>query len=1508
MGAELQATAKTLLSYELRTAQELKAKKPTRPCKPVDGLARYAGRHCCCEDGCDFSTTWGPSMDAHVGAMKHKRKAREHREQPLWEDCTLQTYFTAKGMIDYFRVTEPESPEIACKAPTAGQQGERVPSNTAKHAGDELFHTLQGDIRAADVELEEKGGAVQDFTASRAERIPWLGRTGFAGHLKDLRDEEVKSSYTLPPKRVLDAYSRGEPVADDLEREDELDLVRILVAAEGVLRDAYELCSDISPARKMTQMRANILNEFYDGPKGKANGFLYFKNESTLTTYFRRMKELLAFYYRVVYRDDGHFTRQQPEQRLPAEVIEASHMQKQAMNGIIDVLRRHKGDSESMARGVDKATADLALQHAVRRLYMALICHVVGSIPFRSPVLSYCAMLSRKVYKKGRRGQGRVAAVMAGGGGGAGGTTSSHEPDRQPGAHPGHAQVSQGIWHEPSNYNSHLSALTWSAQLVLFDYACFDRQDDENTIPDFLQTVVRKFFQQHRETPFGHILQWRLLLFAIGKTEVTRKQARWSLDHQTISYDGLALHMDQVSRLIRSDYRQARSLLYEELLLGARDLPVIASWKLHDDLDREEYGASWIDDPRNRDLLQGSPEALLRQIWADDVHRGMFVRDGPQGVRMLCAKAMALYEVYAQQFMERLSNLVLISGGPAVRIPEHVSITYRNTARRRHLFIWEKLVMIHIQYHKGQEQQGRYKENIRFLPAAVGDLLLTFLTYVQPLRQVFLRQQSPGALLSPFLWTRLDGTLWKDSKASNFLGSGCARAEVPRFQIGWWRQVTASITQEKFSARERANFDLSSDSGSTGGDNEDEVELATLAGMGNHTVQTMHHAYAGTTTLTMTVLLHRAYRASTSWQRLFQVDQALLSGKRPRPGEEAAAATELLAAHKKARLRRRPTGTEKQLLAVARAMYSDHTLQLRVPGQRNGLLATLGPQSSHSNQVVVVLATGSGKTLIFLVGVTLRDAATTILILPTVALRNDMIRRLRTFGIKYHTWTPGSSRSAPLVILTAEAACTSGFLDYARMLIDHQLLDRVVVDECHLTITASEYRESMVQLGWYVGQLKAQTVWLTATLPPIMQDAFILQNKLVRPEVVRESTNRPNIRYHIQVEGQVQGSTAQRAARCITSSYAREDVFQSSKDRMIVFCPTKALVVELAELLDCAYYVGGDEMTDAEKEASLAHWLDGSGSPVIVATSALGPGFDYPHVRLVMHVGAPELLTDFSQESGRAGRDGTGADSVILLAAPAEPRPSAGLSDDQEAMQLYLTQQYCYRGVLSQFCDEQQDWRWCMEGERTCSICQQPSRQRRPDGLAFRRRVTGQGEEDDILRGDEGFSGPKEVLRQDRVDDELLARYKRDFEIMSGCCLYCRMVGRPFEHTAGRCSWRHDWIRAKATALRSCKASGRSWMPELVVCWTCYQPQEICRVADPEVEDETDCVFRDMVMPLSYGKFRQAGSARWFQEHFGRTFRTREEYMLWLGGKATFAGVRCIQANRVAALALAQLG
>ena len=64
----------------------------------------------------------------------------------------------------------------------------------------------------------------------------------------------------------------------------------------------------------------------------------------------------------------------------------------------------------------------------------------------------------------------------------------------------------------------------------------------------------------------------------------------------------------------------------------------------------------------------------------------------------------------------------------------------------------------------------------------------------------------------------------------------------------------------------------------------------------------------------------------------------------------------------------------------------------------------------------------------------------------------------------------------------------------------------------------------------------------------------------------------------------------------------------------------------------------------------LRRWMNGEGGPFLVGTSGLGTGLNYKHVRLVVHVDEPYSLVAFAQELGRAGRDGKGAESMIILA------------------------------------------------------------------------------------------------------------------------------------------------------------------------------------------------------------------------------------------------------------------
>ncbi|KAH7248339.1 hypothetical protein B0J15DRAFT_551248 [Fusarium solani] len=104
------------------------------------------------------------------------------------------------------------------------------------------------------------------------------------------------------------------------------DQIRILTVAETALKDAHRLYSSGSLDRKMTQQRAKRLNEFRDTgglSNGKPGGFRSFNNEFSLASYFRRTKRpLVYYYYRVVFNEDSHFTRENKDQVPPRDVTE----------------------------------------------------------------------------------------------------------------------------------------------------------------------------------------------------------------------------------------------------------------------------------------------------------------------------------------------------------------------------------------------------------------------------------------------------------------------------------------------------------------------------------------------------------------------------------------------------------------------------------------------------------------------------------------------------------------------------------------------------------------------------------------------------------------------------------------------------------------------------------------------------------------------------------------------------------------------------------------------------------------------------------------------------------------------------------------------------------------------------------------------------------------------------------------------------------------------------------
>jgi superfamily II DNA helicase RecQ len=89
------------------------------------------------------------------------------------------------------------------------------------------------------------------------------------------------------------------------------------------------------------------------------------------------------------------------------------------------------------------------------------------------------------------------------------------------------------------------------------------------------------------------------------------------------------------------------------------------------------------------------------------------------------------------------------------------------------------------------------------------------------------------------------------------------------------------------------------------------------------------------------------------------------------------------------------------------------------------------------------------------------------------------VKDMRIDHLEGHT---GECWEATLVLVSAEAASSKDFVKHARRLIAEQKLVRIVVDECHLTVVAADYRPSIVELTT-IRSLRTQFVHLTAILP-----------------------------------------------------------------------------------------------------------------------------------------------------------------------------------------------------------------------------------------------------------------------------------------------------------------------------------------------------------------------------------------------------------------------------------------
>src|SRR4030095_8602396 len=326
--------------------------------------------------------------------------------------------------------------------------------------------------------------------------------------------------------------------------------------------------------------------------------------------------------------------------------------------------------------------------------------------------------------------------------------------------------------------------------------------------------------------------------------------------------------------------------------------------------------------------------------------------------------------------------------------------------------------------------------------------------------------------------------------------------------------------------------------------------------------------------------------------------------------------------------------------------------------------------------LVVVFPTGAGKTLLIQIPALLEGAKSTIVIVPLIALAQDLLSRCKEINLDSIIWNKNRNRISRIVIVVAETATSKEFAEYALGLYLRRELDRIFIDEAHKLITDLNYRPKLRELRRLV--LPVPLIYLSATFPPSIERQFEQQNLLTNATYLRTSTNRISTMYEVRI---CPDNVLQDQVRNFVS-VARE----KSGSKIIIFCPSKNLCDTLAKMLNCGTYYSRENPRLDHLEAFKSGMTD-----LIVATGALGAGINVSQVHWILHIGIPYGAIDYVQESGRAGRAGETVTSVILLGRSTyeklEMENPTLMSDDKRVIRDFILTEGCVRKILGEYMD-----------------------------------------------------------------------------------------------------------------------------------------------------------------------------------------------------------------------------
>ena len=313
-------------------------------------------------------------------------------------------------------------------------------------------------------------------------------------------------------------------------------------------------------------------------------------------------------------------------------------------------------------------------------------------------------------------------------------------------------------------------------------------------------------------------------------------------------------------------------------------------------------------------------------------------------------------------------------------------------------------------------------------------------------------------------------------------------------------------------------------------------------------------------------------------------------------------------------------------------------------------------------RVLCVQRTGWGKSAVYFIATALlRDGVTaepgespagpTVIVSPLLALMRNQVESAARAGIRARTINSANLEEWGEITAEIHAGAVDVLLISPERLNNPDFRDNVlpglaastgllVVDEAHcISDWGHDFRPDYRRLRTFLAGLPGRTPVLATTATANERVTADVAEQLGDALVLRGSLDRGSLRLAVLELP----DPAQRLAWLA-------DHLERLPGSGIVYTLTVAAATETAEFLrsrgfPVASYSG--QVDDADRRAAEQDLLDNK-IKALVATSALGMGFDKPDLGFVVHLGAPPSPIAYYQQVGRAGRAVEHAEVVLL--------------------------------------------------------------------------------------------------------------------------------------------------------------------------------------------------------------------------------------------------------------------